>query len=143
MEAQAERAENQRRMIERSLWVEEDRKNGAGEPQVVLCEQLAIEVRDWSKKWLVERDSSLFSNDPAVKVMGPIDWLSEKTGIHVRRLGGISNNEFDTVSLSQAEKILIAIDRDYMLSNGEIHVIPNPNWSLEKWTDHMRQAGCI
>jgi hypothetical protein len=116
------------------------RYNGMGEAEVVLGEQLSNVIRQWVKEWLVDRPRVDQING---RVMGPMDYLKEQTGIHIRRVQGIANGEFKLVSVTQADSILTVIGKQYMLSNGEIRVIPNPNWSLDRWTDYMRERGCI
>lgn len=114
--------------------------NGKGEAQVVLGVQLAKVLQEWREAY----DRRNKGYDPSRdKIMGPMDWLKEMTGIHIRRIHGLVKGEYETVNLSQAELVLMTIDREYLLSNGTIQVIPNPNWSLEKWTAYMERMGCI
>lgn len=118
-----------------------------GQAEVVLGEQLAKIVQEWRDEWLAVRNPwTEYSGNPSkngAKVMGPLDWLKEKTGLNIRRINGIVAGEFRTVSLSQADAILTAIERISALTDGTLHIIPNPNWSLEKWTEYMRERGCI
>lgn len=114
--------------------------NGRGEAQVVIGYQLAKVLQEWRDMF----DKRNEGFDPGRdKIMGPIDWLKEMTGLHVRRIHGLVKGEFPIVGLSQAELVLMAIDKEQLLDNGTIHVIPNPNWSLEKWTTYMEERGCI
>lgn len=136
----AERAE--RRVADLRDEAEEEMRqyNGMGQPRVVLGVQLGKVMREWREEWDRKRDPY---EQETGRVMGPIDWLKEMTGIHSRRLYGLMNDEFVTVGETQAELILLVMERQHLLSNGTIHVIPNPNWSLEKWTAYMEDQGCI
>lgn len=112
-------------------------QNGTGDASVVLGVQLAKIMQEWKKNWLLDRDYELEG------VMGPIEWLRDVTGINPRRINGIIRGEFHTVSVGQAEILMLAIDKHYLLSNGTLHIIPNPTWSLEKWVSYMSDQGCI
>jgi hypothetical protein len=123
------------------------RFRSVGEAEVVRAEPLATILREWIVEWLSERpthhrgmgrESYGADND----FMGPIQWLSEKTEIHTRRVSGIANGEFETVPLSQADLLLTAIGEGYLLATGEITIIPNPQWSMEKWQAYMEGRGC-
>jgi hypothetical protein len=106
---------------------------------VIVATQLAVEVRAWTVRYLDGRDPRSTEGD----VMGPVQYLRLHSGWDERQIARLTADELRTVNLSAAESMLSAIDREYMLSNGEIHVIPNPNWSFEKWVDHMKGAGCL
>jgi hypothetical protein len=118
--------------------------NGRGPAEVVPGFQLSTVLREWIVRYLDGRgisESKLVGDE--VAMFGPIQYLSHWTGISVRRVSGICNGEFPNVPYQQAEILLMVIDRDYLLANGEIQVVPNPNWSLEKWMDYMRERGCV
>jgi hypothetical protein len=115
----------------------EKKYNAAGEPEVVFGKQLAEVLNTWREEWLKKRDY-----EKEQRVMGPLDWLKEMTGLHARRIYGLMQAENPYVSLTQAELILMVIDREYLLSNGTIRVVPNPNWSPEKWLAYMEERGC-
>jgi hypothetical protein len=112
------------------------RYNGSGEAEVVPGYELSEILREWVVRFLAERP--LDTNGDFV---GPHAYLSEQTGIHTRRVSGIINGEFTLVPLSQADKLLQAIDRPDCLH--QIHVIPNPNWSPERWHEYMAERGCV
>lgn len=146
-EAQRIRERLHRERLERPLArlreeVEETERsyNGKGEAQVVLGNQLAKVLQEWRTAF--DRRNEGYDTYRDV-IMGPMDWLKEMTGLHIRRIHGLVKGEYEIVPLTQAELVLMAIDKDYLLSNGTIHVIPNPNWSLEKWTNYMKERGCI
>lgn len=116
------------------------RYNGAGEAEVVPGYQLAPVIREWVVRWLAERPSD--TEVDKTRFMGPWEWLSEKTGLPVRRISGMANEEFPTVGLSRADKVLSAMGKQHLLG-GEIQVVQSPNWSLEKWMEYMQERGCI
>lgn len=121
----------------------EKKYNAAGEPEVVFGKQLAEVLDTWRQDWLKKRTADeQRRGNPDNRVMGPLDWLKEMTGLHARRIYGLMQAENPYVSLSQAELILMVIDREYLLSNGTIRVVPNPNWSPEKWLAYMEERGC-
>jgi hypothetical protein len=119
--------------------------NGAGEAEVVPGFQLSVVLRKWVVEWLRERPYRNENTNGATVMQfhGPHDYLSEQTGLHVRRVSGIINGEFFVVPLTQADALLQAIERPDLLGAGEIQVVVNPNWSLEKWMDYMAERGCI
>lgn len=75
-------------------------------------------------------------------VTGPIQYLSEQSGINPRQIQRIIREEQRHCSLDKAERLLMAIDREYMLKTGEIPTVPNPHWTFERWTEYMQRAGC-
>jgi len=116
---------------------EEKKYGGKGEAQVVFGSQLS----DVLKKWEVEFVAKYPPDALWGKVMGPRDWLKEMTGLHVRRIYGLLEGEYRFVSLSQADLLLTVIERSDLLYD-TIHVIPNPNWSPERWLAYMEERGC-
>jgi hypothetical protein len=74
--------------------------------------------------------------------MGPLEWLRQESGVRVRQISRIKNEEIKHASYSHAEALLMAIDREYMLHTGEIRVVPNPHWSQEQFVEYMQQRGC-
>ena len=126
--------------------------HGGGEALVVRGDELAQVLQAWTVKFLAGRSKNganrigLVSfgdhDEDAEYMFGPVQYLAHYSGIHIRRVSGICNNEFHYVPLSQADKLLQAIERpDYL--DKEIQVIPNPNWSPERWHDYMAERGCI
>lgn len=125
---------------------------GVGEAEVVPGFQLARVLQAWTVKFLDGRSkngSNRIGNvqfgveeDEADYMFGPVQYLAHYSGIHIRRVSGICNGEFQVVPLTQADKLLQAIERPDLLGT-EIQVVPNPNWSLEKWLEYMQERGCI
>lgn len=131
-----------------------------GEAEVVDGALLSEHLRAWVVEWLRERpissNQSGFVRRPDktsgavgvehisewVPFVGPIAYLSEKTGIHQRRVSGICNGEYEYVPLSQADALLTAAGLNHLLADGTIEVIPSPRWSLERWVDYMMERGC-
>jgi hypothetical protein len=117
-----------------------------GEPEVVPGYQLAPVLQHWCAQWLRERPVGAFNahswgtgND----FVGPVQWLAQETGLNTRRVSGICNGEFPQVPLSQADRLLAAIGRIDLLATGEIQVVPNLNWTMEKWVAYMQERGCV
>ena len=126
-------ARHRARMEEKRVAVA--RYNGTGEPNVVPGYQLAPVLREWTRRWLADRP-----NGPNGFV-GPMQWLAHETGLDLRQVSRITNEEIVVIGEQQAELLLLAIDREYMLYD-EIQVVPNPNWSLEKWLAWREERGC-
>jgi hypothetical protein len=125
--------------------------NGTGEAQVVFGEQLSNILQRWKANYLLERNPEAervreygrrgkFASVRAV--IGPEEWLSQETGIHDRRIRGLIRGEYKFVPLTQADAVLTALDKQDLLKD-ILHVIPNPNWSPEKWAEYMRERGCF
>jgi hypothetical protein len=64
---------------------------------------------------------------------------------------GLSENGFDVghlgrqkyIGYNRADRILSAIGQTHALFDGRVHVIPNPNWSQERWLAWKEEQGCI
>jgi len=64
---------------------------------------------------------------------------------------GLTENGFDLghmrkqkyIGYNRADRILSAIGETHALYDGRVHVIPNPNWSQEKWISWKEDQGCI
>lgn len=118
--------------------------NNTGEAEVVFGEQLSVVLKEWQKNWLQERNPHIERNfaDDRSKVIGPVGYLQQWTGIDERRLYGLIRGEYKFVPSTQAELILMVIDKEYMFGT-LIHVIPNPRWSPERWAEYMKERGCF
>lgn len=112
-----------------------------GEAEVVCAEPLGAVLREWIVEHLRERPL-MGTGGTDELFIGPIQWLAQETDLNERRISGISNGEFKHVPLSQADKLLSAIGKPYLLGK-EISVIPNPNWSTERWAEYMASRGCV
>lgn len=106
-----------------------------GEPTVVAGWQLANVLRAWIDQWRIERPV----NDP--HFMGAVEYLAFHTGLNHRRINGLVKSEFPTVGETQVDKILRAIDKEFLLHT-ELKVMPNPGWDLEKWLEWRSEQGC-
>lgn len=119
-----------------------------GEAQVVFGEQLSEILLKWKAAYLKERNPDTETGPFAYSVkgygpiVGPTQYISMQTGIDRRRVSGMMNGEYKFVPLSQADAVLSAIDKDYLIG-GFLHVIPNPNWSMESWVNYMKERGCF
>jgi hypothetical protein len=115
-----------------------------GEPEIVLVSELAPVVNAWINRWTKDRPMMMSLGNAATEsatFYGPMKYISENSGVNPRRIYMVCKMEMDRIGLSQAEKILQAIDREYMLATGEIQVLPNPNWKMAKWVEYMRERG--
>lgn len=128
--------------------------NGVGEAEVVQASYIKDEIHDFTLKHLKNHPTAVhgYEHLESVKTswgtdgfVGPYQALAELTGVHVRRISAIAKGQADIphISLTQAEKILREIGTEYKLANGEIPVVPNPNWSMEKWMTYMEERGCV
>lgn len=121
-------------------------QNG-NDPLVVRTEQLADFLLEWEKNFIGDRPrfagSRQFGEQAKEIFMGARTFLSEHSGIPVRRIYAIIEKESQHVTFRTAEALLIAAGHEYLLSNGEIEVIANPRWSQERWQAYMAERGCI
>jgi hypothetical protein len=123
--------------------------NGMGkDPEVVRTVELAPVIRAWVVKYLREQTGTTGKVAYGVAaendITGPWEILSSRTGINVRRLSLIVNEDESVpyISLTQAEKLLIEIEQQHLLATGEVRVIPNPRWSVLRWVKFMAERGC-
>ena len=113
-----------------------------GEAEVVLTKELGPVLRAWVVRWLrAYPPRANHQEGNGTEFMGPLQWLQQESGVRVRQISRIKNEEQLYASLSHAEALLMAIDREYMLHNGEIHIIPNPSWSQEQYVEYMQERG--
>jgi len=137
--------EMQQRKLEeyiQSIRDEQPLMNGVGEAEVVVTALISAVLLDWRRKWDAEYDNNSVTSTSYNQFIGPMTYLVEQTGLPQRAIYRAMHGETKHVSFTHAEKILMAIDREYMLSNGEIPVIPNPRWSMQRWTKYMASRGC-
>lgn len=74
--------------------------------------------------------------------MGPIDFISEHSGVGVRQVSRVVNGGLEVVSEEIAEKLLMAVGLEHMLMTDEIQIVPSPYWSTERWVEYMQSRGC-
>ena len=135
---------------------------GLGPPEFVEGEKLASALQHFRTTWLAARPRGEYIGNrddggwgvreehhteytpkaEAVYAMGPVQFLSDRTGIHERRIGGMFRAEFPRVSFEEAEALLIAANLEWKLYNDEIPVERNPKWSQERWAEYMAERGC-
>jgi hypothetical protein len=135
---------------------------GIGEPEGVFTVQLAPILLEFKEGWLRTRaqsevprnkgkstitvfgeliDRSLI--DESMDILGPWQYLREKTGISERMILRITRVESTFTSLSVVDKLLQAMNLTHYMHNGRITVVPNPRWSLQKYVKYMEGRGCI
>jgi hypothetical protein len=107
------------------------------DPQVVPTEELETVLRRASDEWERQHIDELNprSQYSFTSVVG------ELAGIDPRIVRKILLRETKYTNLHMADKILTAMSLADMLGN-EIHVIPNPNWSQERWQAWAAERGC-
>ncbi len=130
----------------------EVRMSGAGDAEVVRPEPLGSIVREWITNYA--NDRPLYTGQSgytqvAWNFIGPLQALSYRTKssydgtvVNVRKINGIARNEFKFISLILADRLMVAMDQHDRIATGEIEVIPNPNWSMERWLAYMSERGC-
>jgi hypothetical protein len=141
---------NKRNHEERMGWVPRKdlpvRHTGSGmsEAEVVSAELLGKVLLEWEERWYRERDhrESTKPYDERLPITGPRKYLENEAGVNGRAIYEIVRGRRKYVTLTVAEKLLMAIDREYMLVNGDIPVVPNPQWSAERYNTYMRERGC-
>jgi hypothetical protein len=114
--------------------------NGASDGLVVRSADLAAVVKPWIEAWYVDHDyiwtgerwSWWMGPGDHVTPMGPYDWLSQETGFSARSLYRVLNGETKHTAFRIADTVLTVIGREDAI-DAELAVIPNPQWSQEKW----------
>lgn len=97
--------------------------------EVVPTWQLSNALRGWLHRW-----------NPDSKEAG-LEFLAEKLGVTQRRIVAIVRVEAKHTGLQMADALLSAMERSELLGL-EIDVIPNPQWSQERWVRYMQERGC-
>lgn len=121
-------------------------RNG-NEAEVVLGKDLSAIINNWVRIWNLERPKGQYalgeqSYGKGQEYIGAVEYLCHHSGLKERAVRRIMAGESRYPSLTTAEKLLYAIDKLYMLTNGELQVIPSPRWSQEKWVAYMQKRGC-
>ena len=128
------------------------------DPESVRTDQLAAVIREWAKEH--ENDGGLFEKSKSKgwtnatlgtgrtsegygPRMGATDYIGTWSGIPDRRVRSILAGESTFTSLRVADAILTAIRENGALTDGRVNVVPNPGWSLERWTEWMSSRGCV
>ncbi len=114
-----------------------------GEAEIVEAEPLGSVLRKFCADWLKERPNFHVAYGSGSEFYSPVQWLADMAHTSPRRISGLCNGEYPRVALSQADEILSLIDKSFMLSNGEIPVVANPQWSLESYVAYMSERGCV
>ena len=74
----------------------------------------------------------------------PARYLADVTGWDeqfMRRL--LNGHGSKHTTLRVADELLTRIGCGYTLSNGEISILPNPRWTVEKYREYMQERGCV
>lgn len=107
--------------------------------EVVDAEKLAEILGGWVVKYLADRPSEMHT------FAGPTGAIAFWSGVSEKSVSRYVNNTGlaqPWVSLSAAEKLLIAINEELALRDGRLEVFPNPSLSLVEWSKRMRLRGC-
>jgi hypothetical protein len=125
--------------------------SGASDPIVVLTNELAIVIERWIVEhraehgsqshgkgkdgWQVGKRIEWMHDRPseAMPETGAVPWLAEWSGVNERAIRRILQRETEHTSLGLADMIIQAMERADIWRNGELHTMPNPRWSQERW----------
>jgi hypothetical protein len=123
-------------------------RNGASGAEVVWVTDLAPVVQRWVDNFYKERPLRKATGvRRSVNIedyfVGAVDYIEEQSGVNSRMILRILRYEQKFVTLDNADRILMAIDRDYLLVDGMIPVAPNPMWSQERYVEYMQERGCF
>ena len=102
-------------------------------------EKFSRMMKEWIKKYNAQHHPNAEAGDYEQDQLGPQQCLSERSGVNVRQISGLLNNEFPSISLTKLDQLLLA-----MGMQDELHrfkLIPNPNWKIQWWVEHMEQQG--
>ncbi len=120
---------------------------GNTDAEVVRTEDLADILNTWLEKYTKQFPLSFEFNPRGNRgrpeSISGLQYLSQLSGLSDRAIYRVINCESKHTRLTIADKLLIVIDREYMLSTGELEIIPNPSWSLEHWQAYMSERGCL
>lgn len=117
-----------------------------GEPQVVSCRKLSTILKRFCERWEANRPTGTgqtgkAGGGPGQGFTGPHQYLAHETGINIRQIGRIINQETTWVGLGKADALLQAIDTGERVGQ-DIQVRKNPTWSQERWHEYMSSRGC-
>lgn len=121
-------AERHRERIGDPVPVKPKHNSGMSEAESVRTEELTIILNSWFRR---QTDHDSLHN------------LADKVGMDESYIRRMLQGKTKYTALTLADKILTAIDRPDALSNGEVTVIPNPQWTMEKYIAYMESRGCI
>ena len=102
--------------------------SGMSEAEVVMTKQLAAIIRRWVSH---SADANALTN------------LGENIGMDEAFIRRIVGEKSKYTALRNADRLLTGMGLGYLLQNGEVTVIPNPMWSMEKYITYMENRGCI
>jgi hypothetical protein len=121
------------------------RANGMHDPLVVPTSELREVLLEWAlQRGYHSGGRSAMGQDPDHQSIH--QYLAEHTTIHWKRIERILSVGGSywvpkNVAYGDADELLIAIGRPDLLGT-RVSVIPNPQWSQERWRKHMaEQAG--
>ena len=115
------------------------KRNNGWDPLVVSTHELATVLQRWVDEF--RSDHSILPNDEQA---GAITLLAQSLSLDDRVITRILNEETLHTTLGLADEILQFIERPDATHNHEIHVVPNPMWSLDRWIEWYleERRGC-
>ena len=120
--------------------------SGNAAAEVVPNDELAPLLRAWRERYAAQNDTDYELGDHLYRdkacVFGPIQYLAWHSGVNPRQINAVLREQTKTTSFANAERLLMAIDREYMLGNGDVSVLPNPAWKFGTYIRHLLTAGC-
>lgn len=132
--------------------------NGCTEPLVVPVEDLAPLLEQFCAEWRSERnpdkDRCTFGfaepgkgwrRGNTAMVCGPVDWLSEKSGVNERHINRLKARDANFVTLPVADALVSAMDMPNAWYDGRLRLMPNPQLSEKTWrrilTERLSEGG--
>jgi hypothetical protein len=112
-----------------------------------MSAELGPVVQAWIDRFRAERpmNHGALGTDPWRShdglFIGAVAYIEEQSGVSTREVWKIVHQEYRTVSLPLADRVLVAIGLEHMIDTGEITVVPNPMWTNERYREYMRERG--
>lgn len=127
-----------------------------------MTDDLAAEISRWAVEFALDHPRNEYRTSPGAQRsnnsinpdlrreanqhrmrMAPFGWLVETTGLDYRVIYRIVSRETKWTTFRVADLILTAIGSYHKLATGAIPVVPNPQWSNEKYISYLEERGCI
>lgn len=121
------------------------RANGLGDLEVVMNAELGPLIAAWREKWDAERPytpAKVFYHAKRENFLTALEYLASGSGVSRRKINAIQAQESRYTGLSIADRLLVAMNREHLLDDGTLHVVPNPGMGLEHWLKLMSERGC-
>lgn len=119
------------------------RQGGGSDALVVMTSELAPIVEAWVSAEVAQTDQGVevYRVDQQPRRHGVIQLLEHRSGVGARNVWRIRRREARFTSLRIADALLTAIDQVQAFHDGRVTVVPNPQWSVERWMRWQREEG--